>query len=78
MVFVFRTKRDIEHPEAIAKQGEPLHVEEAIVNAASASTPVPAPVGLFTDVDWSFDVGHATHIQVTADKTIIPKNFAKW
>eukprot|EP00973_Karenia_brevis_P026831 3702111-Karenia_brevis.AAC.1 len=72
-------KRDTEHPEAVDIEPESNHVEDAINNAVQASPSGPAaPVELFADVEWTFDIGQAFPINVTADKTILPRNFATW
>eukprot|EP00973_Karenia_brevis_P008334 1127594-Karenia_brevis.AAC.1 len=60
----------MEHPETASVDSEANHIEDAVVNAAPALTPAPSSVELFADVNWTFDVGHATPIKVVTDKTI--------
>eukprot|EP00973_Karenia_brevis_P085814 11903975-Karenia_brevis.AAC.1 len=71
-------KRDTEHPEAANIESESNHVEDAITNAVQVSSLSPAaPVELFADVEWTFDIGHAVPINVRADKTILPKKICQ-
>eukprot|EP00973_Karenia_brevis_P002081 281578-Karenia_brevis.AAC.1 len=63
MVFVFRMKRNLEHPEASSVDREANHIEDAVVNAAPAPSPAPSSVELFADVNWTFDVGRANPIK---------------
>eukprot|EP00973_Karenia_brevis_P004299 589336-Karenia_brevis.AAC.1 len=79
MTFVFRMKRDLEHPEAANTDCAASHVEDAISTAVHAAPQVPGgAVELFTDAEGNFDIGNAAPISLRADKTILPKNYAIW
>eukprot|EP00973_Karenia_brevis_P092553 12412975-Karenia_brevis.AAC.1 len=79
MTFVFRMKRDLEHPEAANIKCDASHVEDAISIAEHETLHGPGgAVELFIDVEWDFDIGNAAPITVRADKTILPKNYVKW
>eukprot|EP00973_Karenia_brevis_P005430 740907-Karenia_brevis.AAC.1 len=72
-------KRDLEHPEAANIDCDASHVEDAISTAMHEAPQGPGgAVELFTDVEWDFDIGNAAPRSVRADKTILPKNVAKW